>query len=801
MKKIMIKQKTLFLLFAIFACHEASMYPSAGRLKFLSIMSGSDAAAAKAFYDSSEGQTLLTTNPGYKIQMEKRFPTVNQVVITRSGGGGGGGGLAPHEGAVDISELMQRAITSGNVQDVAHWFNTLSNQRPTGLAFDLLQGFKERILNGFGGKFTPGLNGLDQYNPPEAILTPPPFIPTAPSGPSLPGTVLSLPGLVPPPPPPPGLQGVGVPPPPPPPPVFMVPGGPAAPAYIPLIVKTHNRYIAANKTLEGKKNKTVSDTKLLQETNLGLAKIFTTSLPEILSSIEKIVTMYPADPSAQLSQDLQSVSVLCKDVHEGKPSHSATLTLPKIMIYNQTTPNITDYAFTKLQQDLLAWAKNFANSASPIAQNPDNSSPKIVATGLIDGLNKLFYRFAIAIQLYTLVAQINDANRLLTPTEKVLTDVISKNGESIKTEINTVKAALSQRITALLNQSQTATAINAQLTAFDEESCNSASQLGKNITDFEEMVKNYTPTKYSTLKTYEALIKADNIESLSKAFANPLGSLEAFFSEFILNYQDALYVAPPPPAAGTPPPPCSLEKPKKNDPIYYLAEERNITYTLKQDLNDGSFDKDSVEVYDKRQEPFIVNIAQTTSQPFYAPKIDLTGVRINIGFLSADYKQDATAQVVDLGPWEQFRAGSTKRVAKDNGKGGYDIYVWGPELSEAWTTGISEQKNINLSRIYFAQTPVTKGGSIEKNSYVVRLNNNCFYSKIPPIQKRTRLYKFFSYDSAQYKKTQRVFKNGVPSDEVIDSNFAKIDKPKNYMETIYNNLLDKLEAKIGRTAP
>ena len=270
----------------------------------------------------------------------------------------------------------------------------------------------------------------------------------------------------------------------------------------------------------------------------------------------------------------------------------------------------------------------------------------------------------------------------------------------------------------------------------------------------------------------------------------------SFFSEFTLNYQDALYIAPPAPAAGTPPPACSLSKPKKVNQV----EEYNVLYPLNQNLTNGSFDTDSVEVYDKTQDPFIVMIPENASRPLFG-EIQ-TSNRINVGFLSADYKQSANAAVIDLGSWEQFRAGSIKDIPKDNGKGGYDIYVWGPQLSEAWTSDINEEKRINLGRIYFAQVS-PKGRVPDKASFTIRINDNCFYVKGPdgkPDQnslKKTRLYKFFSYDSTNYRKTRRVGFNNVS----IPSTFTKIDKPTNYMEIIYNKLLDKLEAKIGRMTP
>ena len=173
--KTMIKQKNLLLLFALFAGQQESLYPAAARSKFLTIMNGSDAAAAKAFYNSSEGQALWGTNPGWKTQLVAKFPTVNEVIVRVAGPSGGSGPtLTATQGIVDVAQVMQDAISSGDIQKVATTFNLLSNQKLTGDAFKTLQGFKTTILTTFAGTFSSGPNGFDQYTPPGGVLPPPP---------------------------------------------------------------------------------------------------------------------------------------------------------------------------------------------------------------------------------------------------------------------------------------------------------------------------------------------------------------------------------------------------------------------------------------------------------------------------------------------------------------------------------------------------------------------------------------------------------------------------------------------------
>ena len=334
MKEIIKKQIPLLLMVALLATYAEVAHGAVPLGKAIA----KDEAAVREFCTQYPD---FCAKPAQMSRILAAYPNIFEVVrtVTVTGGGGGGGPvLGVGEGVVNIPELMQRAIASGKVLDVAYWFNTLSNQKPTGAAFKLLQGFKSNILTSFGGTFAAGLNGLDQYSPPGApipggLLPPPAPIPSGPVGP----------------PPPPPLLGPG-----------------------PVVVKTWESALIKLREDAGPTDKTSFE---------AIKRIFNTTLPQlphqvelaIFSSWDKsksilllLVPIIKANATrhtdtANLIALINQYIIALTNAYTNRKNPNRA-----IFAFDQPVPNAdsTQPATTVLQTKLIAWVKEFLTATT-----------------------------------------------------------------------------------------------------------------------------------------------------------------------------------------------------------------------------------------------------------------------------------------------------------------------------------------------------------------------------------------------------------------------------------------------------
>lgn len=800
--------------------------------KMYSLIADGNESAVRSLYNENSAPAGYG-RPAVTDKIRAKWPTFFNAVPaaassggTGTGGGGSGPALTKTQVVIDIASAIQNAMTEAGATaaSVAAVFNAFSNQGLTGNALATLEGFKSQILISFGGSFSTGIKGFTQYNPPAGssggLVPPPP--PTTGFGPPPPppppgAPTLTIPTIIPlapatgtPPPPPPPMPGFG---PPPPPPLSGMAPAPLIPPYVPYVLKAGKALTTATKDLGEKLNQKVGDQALYQTALIGITQVLNDKIPATLGFIAQVVvwsdsTVSNLTPNPVLAGTVTDLATKFQALPLGRPHPTpGTTTFPDVLTFNIDPANtsLCIYNFSPLQNQLQKWADGWAAKALNTPQNADNPSPQAVVKSFKRMLNDFFGLCAVAVQLYVAIAKLQNSDAFKPAKEITDLQMVQQQKVNLEIAIANVKTALGTMITQGLNAATPVVTLKENLKTYDKDECGPSTTLETDLKTFADNISTFTSSRALFVKEYEQIVGTIG-NSFSKGVTSKLDSVMADFEDFKLNYVDACYV-PPTLTPGSTAPACSLIKPKRGDPSTWLADEQNITLVMDQNPATGEFDPGAVDVYDKTQSPFTVYLPATGSEPLFSPMKSILGTSLQIGFLKSGYKQTVVTATVDLGEWEIFRPGGVSQDAPlNNGHGGYDIYVWGPQLSEASTVDPVFNADVNLHRIYFAQTPLQKGGQVEKSQYVLRVNNNCFFDST---NKKTRLYKFFSYDSTKYKKrvagkTPIMTGSNAGKDMKgpieVDSSFQKIDNPQNYMEFMYNTLMDKLDA-MGIKAP
>jgi|GEM_PF-5318380 len=831
---------TLILALSIFSFEQ--LY-AADLARLYALINQGDRAAAKALYDTNPSPSGYG-RPAATQKLTARWHDFFSVAApTKSGGGGGGGPVLP-AGAVVVNTLdsMQAAMKKGMADAVAV-FNALSTQVTQGsTAQQTLDTFVQRIQDGFGlTPFTVNINGVDR--PQFAIPTPaagPVVVPPAPPFGAAPPPPPPFPGGPVPPPPPPGMPGAL------PVPKYEELYVKKTKEFKKAQNELDEKIRASCPSIFKDVKTDACDqkwVKFLTACNEGkISSLFADPVQSFLVQLALIVRAYPAGyNTATILQQIDIMIPCCSQFpfgtkqQDSQPQYYPNNALPVLVDYThrvrvdvaslqaqiaiaqaqlaeaqkmddssevkaelknvivkrienrirnlETMVNTASgYNFRLFEEETKKWLAALISQAPDKQQNYYSPVPADLAQQLQQAALNFFDTFKTTCELYIKTARMNKARTDgPSPSELAALADINTKKDAVALECTDISNAFGDTIDTLEATGKTPEDIVKALQAIDTKRCASGSPLDTALSDFRKAVKAF---KTDFLMTAEELAKlVQNASQNDKTAIGFIGSTlvdqAQQLEKFAKDYPPSLVQELPDPAGSRPSYVCKLLYPSfqqlQADPSLSRAIESNQTYVIDQKSDPlGKFDPTAVITYAEKDSPFFVSINVTPSVPFFEPEKKLKASLL-VGVLRSDYANPS--KPMDLGGWDSYRKNQIKPL--ENRTGGYDIYVWAPEFAEAWTTDVTQEKTINLGRIYFAQTPSKTG----LTSYVLRLNDNCLCAdKL----KNTRLYKFFSFNLADY--TGRKGKNKA---------FGKIDPALTYMETLYNTLVGKIEERMA----
>jgi hypothetical protein len=848
MKKSMTKRKTFFLLVAFFAACEGSMYAAAAaRTKFITIMQGSDTAAAKAFYDSPDGQALLKTNPGYNSQLLQKFPSIFDVVRTVTTPGGGGGLLNPTDVTVNVLSTMRDAITKGAASAVAV-FNTFSESvTPGSTAQESLDTFIPTIQSSFPlVTLTYNANNRPLFALPSSGITPPP--------PPPPGTS----GLTPPPPPP----GFGPPPPPPPPPGF----GPApivVKPYDDLYTKKFDEFEKIKKSLLEKNkvtcpavfldlsNGSCNDTWTKFADNIAkgsLTSVFENNIKPFLEGLKKVVLAFPLGYNiTPITEQIDIMITCCSQFPHGvkqadvEPQFFPYDTLPVITDYEHKTPvnptalqeilaktearyrqvqtagktpealpkikseidNATTvivvavhYNFPLFESETKNWLHALVASAPTTRVNYYSDIPNNIALKLQTGIVTFFKLFKTASDLYILSAQMNRASKAGgDATEKVQLTQLLGDKDALALAFAKIRDQFGDTIDLMEATGNTDKEIEDALQAIDKTAF-AATPPAQIISDLKVFKKNVAAFKTTLAQIVDGLgelVKktTDGAKKVGISYlTSALQEQELLCQGFEEKYNASLIPEDPAPVGAKPTYSCELLYPSfqnmSSNPNLSRARELNERYTLGQEGKlTGEFDPTSLETFDSPISPFFVSMIINPTKPFFEP-----AEKIRAGTPFAEVyigilKSDYKT-ILTTGTVDR---GTWEQFRKGKKMQPLQNTTNGYDLyvwgPEFSTAWVTDPTKEKSINLHriYFTQTETDDKKMGISEYFLRVNLNCLCKDAT---KNTRLYKFFSFNPATYTKGN------------LRGAYKGLNAPTNYMEVIYNNLVSKAELKLAK---
>lgn len=686
-------------------------------------------------------------------------------------------------------------------------------------------------------------------------VVPPPPPPLPPFGGPPPPPPSGL--FIPPPPPPPGMPlPPGIPgfPPPPPPPFFgglkNTPSASGGLASNNITPKVTSQVLTTRKMLDSDckifADKTMAGDSItgMKETNIGFKSIID-GINSVLVSLGDLITQYPAlafnhtdDDPEDLIDATQAIDVITQKMETLTPYTATTgagIILPPGYYFKDNSSGkpvykevglpagITDdIDCIQLKALIKPWLDAFIAQSSPTVLNSDSPAPQVVAQELETQLNTFFTLFTKVKKLYAVMAYLNDAPRLLikdTDSQAALLKLKAEKDAALEA-YSEAAVALGELVHVMEAESVLNPVSDAdrdkRLKDLDTALSARDSVLTLAVKAFEDDLAVYSSPLAKKISTLQLLGIEDN-KSMGELYAKPLSTLVDFFKEFSQYYEKACEVEDDQATDGSGSDPvCKLPIIDIKN-LQFTAKETNIELVIGQNTNTGFFEQDSILVYDTQPinasdpGPFIVFESVSLSKPGVGPLSPIPGLTsCKVGILKKGYDSPPPKKNWSAGIWEIFNP--SKKSANqpfDNGKGGYDLYLWAPQTSKA-LVGAKDAAAINLSRVYAAKVEDVKGSKPTDYKNTIRFNNSCLFtpptkdSKGVDLFQMTRLYKLYSYDKM---KNLKIVQKGLKQ-EKTPIEFGLLVKNANdqtYMEQLYNKLLNKLAAAppigIGSMAP
>ena len=754
------KQRPIFLLVALLAINGQVAYSALPALN--AALAQSEAAVKTVCTQYPD----FCAKPGQRARILAKYPNIFDVVrtVTTPGGGGTGPALAPTQGIVDVQQAMQDALGSGDVQKVATTFNLFSNQKLTGNAFSTLQNFKIQILTLFGGTFSPGVNGLDQYTPLGGTLPPPPPPVPTPPAPPIPG------------------------------------GPPPAPPGLPLpVAKTWASELTALREGKGgyeetKKSLEVALPKLPPEVQLALFASWTKS-KAILEFLNPLIDSNPAGypQTAALKAVIAQYITAFGTAYNNREKPDATTFDFDFPVPN-SDPSLPPT--TQLGTMLTAWIQEFLKV-------PVKNTPKYA---LIIELQKGVTAFCSYIPTI-LTTYKNYAGYKAGAVSTLLDNLKNTEETAFINAYDDVVSKLQQKIRDL--RSQTPALIQVPfftaLDAYEKTLTGTTSPVKKSLAAYKKQVADIVGriNKVSFKQSYGSAEKDTSFDSILMYLADFPAAYAV--ARGVLNTNTV----------------CVLKALEGKS----QAKETPLSYVIDQDPTTGLFGPNSTILYDRPQSPFIVELKADLSLPLVLPKESSGTKNAVIGILRVDYDAPPDPTIFDLGPWAPYAPNDLKSEAIMNSTGGYDVYLWAPNLAEAPATD-PDASFINLRRLYVASAQELET-SLQRTE-LIRFNTQCIRKPgapvvtpptpppsagaaggptppppppapglmIPlpnPLLTNTCLYKIYSYNSSNFGSKQFQFLEYAGT--------KKVSYPFSYLDKQYMTLLKKLEKTLGYLGP
>lgn len=792
--------------------------------------------------NKTEALRIYNANPGFasntniKNKLTAKFPDFFSPVIVRTataGGTGSGGGpvLGPTDVTLNVVTDMDTAIKQGVASAVA-MFNSFSGVvTPGSTAQQTLDTtYMPRIAAAFGLTATYNGKGRPLFvlpsTPNPGGLVPPPPPPS---------------GLVPPPPPP----GPGVPPPPPPMPVGPVPfppvGGtpppppPGAPILMPTladpeVIKQNKKlleYIALydQKTSTKHIGSLISDfANILTEMRGGAVL----KPVQTLSLLSTIITKNPGSKLSptqitgllmtmkRLSDELAKITRCALYIPQTDPKTNVTTTVLQdlSLLENEAT-------YQGLQTSLEPWITNFIATSDTTILNSSMKQPKsaaTLATELKNNLTKFFVLFKKARHSFLECAYISSINEILARDRTLQIPFLALQNLkdlAIVADRNAVGDMQILYATVMNDTSLTRAQQEAQLKATDAMLTAPTSDAAKAITAFKKALDDYTsPLTQKVVDLKKALGISPSgtvgISEIKENLTTPITDIVSFLEEFQTLYDEAnMKVTAAPTSSGPTPVTSMCILPPIPDKMFN-AVDKIESAVIGQDPITGAFPgtpNDSVLIYTGSVSPFIIEKSIEVSAPFIGPESKDSTIKCKIGILKDGYdvpppavptKVPSMYDVFDV----KKTSGATNALA--NSTFGYDIYLWGPELSAAPIPITTDSQRINAAytinkhRLYVASYKKTPTAPDSEREYGIRFNSSCL---VGGNKTNTRLYKLYSYNGNNYsysQKTGSTFTKVVPEYEPVPS---PTKGKLTYIEQQYNALLEAFRKKFKRTKP
>ena len=733
-----------------------------GSFKALNDALGQNEAAVKQF---------CVNNPEFCAKQAQRdrilakYPRIFDVVALTTGGGGGGPVLLPGQEAINFNQQIQDAIVVGDPQTAATLFNAFSitAYRTRSVQVDATG---KMLINRLGGTISTGTNGFPLYTPPGGIVPPPVPVP---------------PGPIP----------FGPPAPPAPP---FGPAASAAKVWASALTKSKESFDKEQSSLKTAiPNPKFTDILNLQDSWSKFSSIF--------ENLVLIISTYKSGYTDVIQ--LETLAKDYKDTLTYMTKNSIKAPTLNLFPFDIPTPTAVAGVYKTIVGTLLnEWVKEFLKTDAA-------GSPKYKKVLKLQTYLSYFSSYVpLMVNTYEQYAESKGA-----PFLAKISSLKTIQETNYLNEYQRVVAQLKAKIIDLKKIIPTLTKeeFYKQLEDFEKPLTNTASSLNRALEAYKTEAN-----KVKALCKNIKLTPEYNIKDASGNKTFELGDMEVFIADVITEYTAARAIKRVKSA-------CSL---KALDDDCAQAKETVLQLVIDQDPTTGIFGASSTIAYAGTTSPFAAEIKADLSLPLILPKETVSLPKAVIGILKKDYAAPPNPSVFDLGPWAVYAPADQLPEAIFNANGGYDLYLWAPQLAEAPTSD-TDANLINLHRLYLANAQMDE--SSNQLTPTLRFSAQCILSSAAPapvmappppapivgaggpppppppppapgpmmpmidLKANTCLYKIYSYNKKNFggKEFEVLVCEG---DKKAKFNFGYLDKQ-------YMNALKRLEKNLGYLGP